>query len=156
MTIQNKKVAHNSSNTSFLNCCPEREKEGKLFELSHYPLLPHASPPKQPAEIGFKQLLTAAFLLCKLWSCTLLKLFALRSHKISQLLPYSYLFHSCIHTPGAFNSLVLSGWLRHTRSKLLPVIVHRNRQRIPGPNAMLHQEGSDNCFSGQLCGNYRS
>lgn len=103
MIIQNKNVAPNASNTLFFNCSPAREKEGKLFELSHHPLLPHVSPPKQPAEIGFKHLLTTAFL-----HGNLPKLFALRSHKISQLLPYSYLFNSCIHTPGAFNSLVLS------------------------------------------------
>lgn len=56
--IQNKNVAHNASNILFFNCSPAREKEGKLFDLSHHPLLPHASPPKQPAEIGFKHLLT--------------------------------------------------------------------------------------------------
>lgn len=145
------------SNTSFLNCCPAREREGKLWTLPLPPLAPRVSPETallKSAPNSYSQLPSSVAINCQLWSCTLQELFALRSHKISQLLPYSYFIHTCTHTPGAFTSLVLCD--SDTRSKLLPVIAHSNRQRTPSPNAMLHQEGSDKSFSNQLRGNYVS
>lgn len=82
-----------------LSC--KRKKENS--ELSHYSSCPMHLHWNSPIEIGFKQLPTS-FLHCH--QLPVMKLLALRSHKMSQLLPYSYFIHTCIYTPGPLASLV--------------------------------------------------
>lgn len=114
-----------------LNCCPAREREGKLLFL--YSLLPHTSPLKQPhgncLQTATQKKCIAPLQLTATYEAVPYEN-SQRSPKISQLLFYSYFIHSSIHTPGAFASLTLhdSDTQEVNSYLLLPIVTGREHQ----------------------------